>query len=492
MTRRPDPRPRWQTPLPPGVVGSWGPLVGDYVRRILKLELDRWQQRALNRALAYGADGRLVHRLYLTSTARQNGKTVKVRGLTGWALTTPQGPAWSTILGLAHDRAQARIPYAAVLDDLAPLARRLGPAARGGLTLTRFLGIRSGMYGRPREYHTGSREARAAIRGTSTDLGLFDEVLTQHDHDTWAALEPTTTARPDPLIYATSTAGTARSVLLRAWWERGIRIIDGLEPAAGFGMTWYAADDDLAADDPRAWAQASPALLEGRLEARVIAESLRSLSSAAFRRERLNLWTDDVDEWLPAGAWSLSSGPQPLEAERIVLGVEATPSWRRASIVAAIVTDAGVWIGVAAELDVSMLAAATVSPRELTDLVAATAQAWQPDAIAYSAAAAAAPYLEAWAEGARIPAAPLGPRHLRAASELFRSELVGGRLRHQDDPLLRQQVRDARPSGPLEAGAWYLSIRESIGDVDAIRAAAWAAWAAIAPEARELGPQIYT
>jgi hypothetical protein len=46
---------------------------------VLGIRLDRWQQRGLNRALAYDAALQLVHRHYLLSAARQNGKTVGVR-----------------------------------------------------------------------------------------------------------------------------------------------------------------------------------------------------------------------------------------------------------------------------------------------------------------------------------------------------------------------------------------------------------------------------
>jgi hypothetical protein len=131
--------------MPAGVAGSWGPAVAEVARRVLGITLDRWQRRALNRALAYGPDGRLLHRLYLISTARQNGKTALVRALIAWALTFADGPEWHRILGLAHDRRQARLPYEAVMGDLGQLARRYGPVSRGGLSVTRYLGIRSAM-----------------------------------------------------------------------------------------------------------------------------------------------------------------------------------------------------------------------------------------------------------------------------------------------------------------------------------------------------------
>jgi hypothetical protein len=477
VTRR-LPAPRWQTPLPPGVTGSWGPEVTAFARTELGIILDRWQQRALNRELAVYADGSLVHRHYLTSTGRQNGKTVKVRSLIGWALTARDTPDWSTILGLAHDKGQARIPYNAVLADLTPLKRRL---PRGGLALTRYLGIRSDLYGRHREYNIGSKESRDAIRGTSVDLASFDEILTQRSYDTWAALEPTTRARPEPLIDATSTAGDDRSVLLRDWWERGIRIIDGAEPFAGFGMTWYAADDDDAPDDPRAVLKANPAAAEGRLPLAPILASIHSLSPATYRSETLNLWSEGADEWLPPGTWPARLGRQPHDAMRVILGVEVVPTWRRATVSVAIATDSGEWVGIAGEIDSSRTTSSSVPPADLIKLLASLAISWRPQAVAFSASAAAAPHVESWAELAKIPTIALGARQIRAASAMFRSELIGARLTHGDDPLLAQQVRVARPSGPLEGGDWYFSIRESLGEIDALRAAAWAAWAVISP-----------
>ena len=477
--------------MPAGLAGSWGPLVVAFARRELGISLDRWQELAIYRALAVNGAGRLLHREYLISTARQNGKTALVRALIGWALTTAVGPAWELVYGLAHTRAQARIPYAAVMGDLAPLQRRLGHERSGGLALTRYLGIRSAVAGWRREYHVASRDARDAIRGYSIDLGIFDEVRTQRDEDTYAGLKPTMTARPDPLLFEISTAGDERSILLRRLWERGRRILDGLEPADGFGMTWYAADEDDAPDDPRAWAKASPAMAEGRIDPASIRDELAALTPATFRQERLNLWSDAADEWLPAGVWARAAGAPPLErGERIVLAVEADPSWIRASVAVAVASaDAPTFVGLAADL--SAAPGATVGPDELLDALAAAARAWSPALVVYARTGATARHVEAWAAEADLPSMALAPAELRAASELFRAELIGGRLMHADDSLLGAQARRARPSAPLAGGGWYFSVRESTGAIDALRAAAWAAWGALAPEAAPSQPTIF-
>lgn len=503
MTRRrrePIP-PRWQTPLPPNVVDSWGPDVADYAWRELRIDLDLWQRRALNRALAIAQTPRamsfpgrrtdrgarhLAHRIYLASAGRQSGKTATVRSLVGWAMTADRFPDWRLILGLAHDRAQARVPYEAVLEDLRPIKERW---PRTPLALTRYLGIRSDMYGRHREYKTASRQARDSIRTYSVDLGVFDEIRTQRTYDTWNALEPTTRARPEPLIFGISTAGDDRSVVLRDWWQRGIRIIEGEDPA-GFGMTWYAAPDGADPYSTAAILAANPSVAEGRVPLAGVAASRYALTNTGYLQETLNLWTEGGDELLPPGLWKATEADQPAGGIRITFGAETTSTWRRVSVAVAIATDAGVWVGMAGELDSARGSSSAVAPREFVRLIDRLAAKWKPSAIAFSQATAAAPHIAAWAERQkRVKAEPMNTRQVRAASQLWRSELIARRLTHSADPLLAQQAKSARPTGPVD-GDWYISLRDSAGEVDGYRAAAWAAWSAIAPDAKPRVSQI--
>lgn len=503
MRRRAPLPPRWQTPLPPNVVDSWGPGVIAFAQDELRIPLDVWQQRVINRALAIVQGTRTIslpgrpvqrgartpaHRIYLASAGRQNGKTALVRSLIGWALTAEAFPDWRMILGLAHDKTQARVPYEAVLSDLEPIKARW---ARTPLRLTRYLGIRSDMHGRHREYRTASRDARDAIRTYSVDLAVFDEIRTQRTYDTWNALEPTTRARLEALIFGISTAGDDRSVVLRDMWARGLQIIEGADPM-GFGMTWYGAPEGADPEDPAAIKAANPAVAEGRVPIGPVAASIAALTATGYMQETLNLWTEGGDELLPPGTWRATEAEQPSAAVRVVFGVEAVPTWRRVSVAVAIVTDSGVWVGVAGELDSSRGSSAAIAPRELVRLLDRIAPKWKPVEIAFSQSVAAAPHVAAWAERQRkVTAVPLNIREIKAASQLWRSELVGRRLSHAPDPLLAQQAKAARPSGPVEGSDWYISVRESAGEVDAYRAAAWAAWAGIRPQERKRAPQIH-
>ena len=271
-----------------------------------------------------------------------------------------------------------------------------------------------------------------------------------------------------------------------------------------FGMTWYAASERYEPDDPRSWREANPAVAEGRIREGAIAEAMGEsggADTAMFRNERLNLWAEGVDDpVLPPWAWQAATRPQPALEGRVVFGVEATPSWSRATVVVALPTPEGAWVGVAGELDATLprpsgLYAASVPPDELLDLLRRLGKVWTPVAVATlgvgSMAATTGPIVEAWAAEAEVKTVMLGAREQRGASELFRSELIGGRLTHADDPLLSLQARTARPSRPIESGDWYLSVKDSLGEINAIRAAAWAAWASIAPVEAGLPPQIF-
>ena len=215
---------------------------------------------------------------------------------------------------------------------------------------------------------------------------------------------------------------------------------------------------------------------------------------AMVRSERLNLWTDSADEWLPPGLWAARTGPQPanLDGVRITLGVEAVPSWRRATV-GRRNHDGFRHVGRcrrrARQHDDGFEQHRPQRPSGTDRATLSEVAAGGPGR--QRRPAAAVPYATAAGLATGTEVIPLTPRQIRSASQLLRSELIGHRLTHGPDELLAQQVRVARPSGPLEGGDWYLSIRDSLGEVDAIRSLAWAAWAAISPPAPEEVPQVF-
>lgn len=476
------PVPRWETPLPPGYDYSWGPTVAAWSTVNLRdslnrpLLLDVWQRRVLTRALACDADGNLAHRLYLVSTGRQNGKTVVIRPVAGWGLT--DSPLWKTIRGLAYDRQQARIVYDAIYDDAvrprSPMAKRLHA--------TKMRGIR-GPGGR--DYRVASKDAGNALRGHTIDLALWDEVLTQRDDTVWATLLPAMSAVRFPFALGASTAGTDRSILLRAWYERGVRICRELEAPGAFGMTWYGADDGASPDDRLAILAANPGIASGRITWATIAAERGLLTPDAFRRERLNVWTDAADEWLPPGVWARQGRPdQGIRADspRIVLAVDASPSWKRATLtVAARISETHTHVAIAGELDALRLGSAGghVAPASLAELVSTAIATWHPELLVWDAMSAVGAYAPEWAGD--LPTLALNGGQVRQACGAFYGALVGGELTHSADPVLTAQAHAARRSDTGDS--WRLSRKASSVDIDAILSATFAAFGSITLDA---------
>ena len=434
-----------------------------------------WQDDALDHVLACDRRGKLVHGHYVLSTGRQNGKTTLVRAVVGWALTAAPFD-WRHVIGLAFDRGQARVLYDAVHGDLAAPAM-----AWAVIRATRYRGILSRL---GRRYDTASKDAGLGARGLSTDLAVFDEVMTQRTTVVWEALAPTLSARPDALILGLSTAGDARSVLLREWWDRGVRIIERREHPERFGMSWWAAPDGLAPYDVAGIRAANPAYgLTLRPEA-VDAER-RSLSASAWRRERLNQWVELADDWLPPDAWSRSAARRSMAGSvGGALAVDVAGGWTRASIASVVPLGDGTWHG-AIVADLRPVAGRIIGPADLEKAMLEAVAEWSPAAISWDQNAAAAAQVERIVTDNDWIARPYGGKAIVGAHDVFYAELVAGRLTHEPDPLLDAAVRNAR-TAPTADGGWRLSRRESVGPIDPIVALIYAAAAAIAPEAERL------
>jgi len=441
----------------------------------------RWQVDTLNHALAWDRAGDLVHRLYLASTGRQNGKTVLCRGLIGWGMEAQPNPLdWRTIIGVAYDRKQATHLYHAVAGDL---------HSRPGLSVTSYQGIRSddGRY-----YDVASRQARDNLRGVSIDLALFDEVGLQRTTALWAALLPTIATRPHPFILGISSAGDGSSILLREWFERGVAITEGRAAADGFGMSWYAPDPMAEASDPAAWRAGNPAMAEGLLTEAAIRVELASTLPSDFRRERLNLWADAATDWMPPALWrSLARVDATVDTERrVVLAVDVVPSWDRASVVVAGYLD-GLdipHVAMAGEADAMRLGQDRVAPSQLLDLVREAADVWNPAAIVYDRQASAAAHLEG-AGAAGWPVIGLDQRQLASASMALEAHALGGELSHSGDDVMAMHLRASarQPKGD----GWRLSRRQSAGHIDSIVAAAMALYALTRPEDIEPVPSVW-
>ena len=159
--------------------------------------------------------------------------------------------------------------------------------------------------------------------GSRADLVVIDEAYNL-TAEQMAAVLPTMSARPNPQVWYTSSAGMPSSEQLSRVRSRGVA---GGDPSLAF-FEW-SAEPGAELDDRQAWAQANPSLGYRIRESFVDAERA-ALPPDQFGRERLGLWADRAagSAAIELTAWAdlADSGEQP---GRPTFGVATAPdrSW---------------------------------------------------------------------------------------------------------------------------------------------------------------------
>lgn len=280
--------PRLVTP----VVGSksFGGEVAEFARIFQGRELMAWQRIALDGQLTVDDAGNFVHREALISTARQNGKSVALTALIGWALTK-----WPVhrgepvhVLSVANklDRAVA------IFLELADLLESMGAK------VTRA-------YGRNKVVMPdGSTwEVRAAVpglHGMSPTLIVVDELWNISEDVFFDALRPSQIAQRSPLMSCWSTAGDEGSRAMLRLREQALNSIDQGKPSKLFFAEWSMPSGVADPMEHLAWA--NPAL-GTTITMDALEAAAQTPDRGAFLRAHCNLWVSAADSWLPPGKW---------------------------------------------------------------------------------------------------------------------------------------------------------------------------------------------
>jgi hypothetical protein len=470
-------KPRWETPKPAGVVGSYGDQAIEWARRERGIIVGPWQARAITAALRYDKDGDLIHRTVLLGTGRQNGKSVIVRVIVGWLLDEgrllPAFDSWTTILAAAHDAKQARILYKGVYNDLSAIPRLR--EASGGMRkhqtvrLTEHFGISVGdltldtVTGQP-----------GSSRGLSAGLVAWDEVMTQRDWDMWEALSPTQSAQRNPLMILTSTAGLVDSIVLRAFYDRLVGIASGdRKPDRTFYGAWWQSSDPDAGLDWKQIRMANPALGDGRLTRHAIKAEHDILPPDSWRRERLNHFVDlKAAGAFNAGVWAACRTAEPLQGldGPYVLAVDVQSGWQRATIsVAGMRVDGRVGVEVLRDIredDSPVTAARIIAELEAFPGYVAS--------IVFDSISGIGPELRRRAQETGLPYVELSRGDFVAACMDVTEMIHSGRLA-VDDPLLDAQMPMVAKRSVGADGAFCFSRGDSLGPIDAFLSMTFAA-----------------
>lgn len=284
------------------------------------LVLDPWQAWTLEQALGERPDGKWAATEVGLLVPRQNGKgsILEARELAGLFLFGAR-----LIMHSAHEFKTAQEAFARVLflvennDDMRRKVKSVrtshgeeGIELKGGQRL-RFIA-----------------RSRTSGRGFTGDDVILDEAFALTS-TMMGALMPTLSARPNPQVWYTSSAGDETALTLANVRRRGHA------KAPGLAYFEWSAPSDVDLDDRRGWAQANPGA-GYRITEESIERERGAMEPAEFARERLGIWQIEQRKRVIAeDAWNevLDAAASPAAPMRF--GMDCTPDRTSGSIVAA-------------------------------------------------------------------------------------------------------------------------------------------------------------
>jgi hypothetical protein len=260
--------PRWES--------SEGQRVADLAAAV-GLRLDDWERHVLVEGLGRVAGGQWAAFEKALIVSRQNGKGAILEALELGALFLDDFGV-DLILHSAHEFKTASEAFRRVqgrIENHPAFRRRVRQVylQRGAESIELRNGKRLRFIAR----------SGGSGRGFSADLVILDEAYELGD-DAMAALLPTLSARPNPQIWYTSTAGLLSSAQLGAVRARALA---GDAASLAF-FEWSVDPDDYDPADPGCWARANPGL-GIRITPEYIEKERAALAPAEFARERLGI-----------------------------------------------------------------------------------------------------------------------------------------------------------------------------------------------------------
>lgn len=409
-------------------------LVGAY-----GLTLDPWQEDVLRAALGERSGGRWAVRQVGLSTPRQNGKTMLIvaRVLAGLLLFDEQ-----TIIVSAHRQDTARETFfrlVSIIEDNPSLLERVDFIARS--EMREYIRMKSGQ-----EVRFKARGKHAG-RGFSCDCLMLDEAQSL-SAESWAAILPTMSARPNPQVWLLGTPPVDGDEDGEVFRRIRSACIARKEPRLAY-LEWSAdPSDDF--DDPETWAKANPAF-GTRLSEEAVATERASMSEDQFALERLGIWPESGATSAPPAfrldLWrdlSIPSAPEswPLAA----VGLDMDASGRLWTAFAAHGPDPSVHVEVLP--DDLLAAGADAAVRWIVQRCRKRLPVVMP-------ADSGASVLEPALRGKGVKVYRLNATECTVASAGLAQAMKDGEVSHLADPLLEKAIGEATRED-VKAGGWRI------------------------------------
>ncbi|MFO8012109.1 MAG: terminase TerL endonuclease subunit [Phycisphaerae bacterium] len=265
-------------------------------------ELLDWQWREVVGPL-FGwrrPDGLRRYRQAYVEVPKKNGKSTLCAGIALYLLAADGEPG-AEVYSAAADRDQAGLIYdeAANMTEASPhlggraIVRRSTKTIAWPLTQSFYKALSA---------DTPTKE------GLNIHGLLFDELHAQRTRRLWDTLRYGIAARRQPMIVAITTAGWDRETICWEQHEYAEQVAEGVIEDPSFLPVLYGADPEE--DDwtrAETWRRVNPSLGVTITEASMAADCAEARASPrkenAFKRRRLNIWTEQAERWLRLEDW---------------------------------------------------------------------------------------------------------------------------------------------------------------------------------------------
>lgn len=428
------------------------------------LQLDEWQSWLLRHLLErYPADwpdqslaGHLRYRACVVSIPRQSGKSLigALLGLWGVAMRTGQ------TLSLASSAEQARIIYDRVLATIQGnptlLARFKKTTERRGIISSDGLA----------RYDIKPAK-ESALQGIRVDTVLADE-LHLWKKGMWTAVIQGTAASPDGIIIGITTAGDAMSETLLDLYKQGDRAVNGDPALERFGFFVWEAPEGCAVD-AEAILASNPAVECGRIPLDRVLGDLATIPEHEARRYRLNQFISGTSEsWMAGEVFHRNAGHGIDDIQGITLAVDMTNKLDHATIVAAKKSGDKVQ---------TEIVASVVNPTEskLYELLSTLAKKFGATGIVIDGSRM--PALQKRLKANGFPLWQLWSKEVSAACATTFAMFQQDRIEWNSSDLLLI-AQNPRAISRYTGENWFLSRRDSLGDIDAVIATVLAIYVA--------------
>lgn len=447
------------------------------------LRLFDWEAYALEQSLGIRDDGKWSSFEIGLVVSRQNGKgsILEARELAGLFLLGER-----LIIHSAHQfdtSIEAFMRVSRLIQETPDLERQVArmPNSHGAEGV---------------ELKNGSRlrfrtRTKGGGRGFTADCLILDEAM-YLDATMVQALMPTLSARPNPQIWYTGSAGDKQSAQLGSVRSRGIKADD---PSLTFmewsinhcndfcdpETKWLRCPDHDRIDDPASWLKANPSM-GMTISEEHIAREFRAMDLSSFLQERLGVgdWPTESRSWnlITEDAWMARVSETNKIHGKMVFAIDTNPD-RSHSCIVAVGSDGK--DGVCAEIT-SGGVDGQIDYRPGTSWVVPRAielqKRWKPNGFIIDTAGQAGGFKEALEHAGIKVYSPTTREYAQACGKLYTS-IVPARnnipfLWHMDQEDLNNAVRGADKR--KLAGLWALDRQSPAADISPIVCVALGLW----------------